>query len=59
MSRQSEIPRAQIPAPVRKAQKMIAVSLNPVRSLWPRSFFNVISFSQKKSPGACYGVEAL
>ncbi len=57
MSRQSEIPRAQIPAPVRTAQMMIEVSLKPVLSLWPRSFFNVMAFSEKeKAPaGECRG----
>lgn len=58
MSRQSEIPRAQIPAPVRTAQMMIEVSLKPVLSLWPRSFFNVMAFSEKrKAPaGECRGL---
>jgi len=29
---------------------MIEVSLKPVLSLWPRSFFNVMAFSEKEKP---------
>jgi hypothetical protein len=38
---------------------MIAVSLNPVRSLWPRSFFNVMAYLEKKKPRRLFSVEAM